>query len=296
LTSKFPTCSLPNRTQCLSDPTLPTRFHLRHALLHPPTPSKPIPPPSLWTPPRVLSTPAPLPPSWPSYLDSVKVPKVTAAEVYGVFLEGLAPVLTTLAALRRFLPNDADSLASVTLALLDQDPSTSGAWLPAFEELGHQLPALKKLELILLSPASPGSTAKAQGRAPLPLCPTCTAQGRTRSLQSVPVSSPSDLPVAAPTLAFALSSSLPGQDPDAVSPFWAATLAHCRQHRVPLVVASNTAEEAQEALERCKEGGLEVVWEVERNVWAGGRPWLDLWEEDGLWRTGAFWFGVHAKN
>lgn len=224
------------------------------------------------------------------------MPKVTAAEVYGVFLEGLSPALTALAALRRFRPDEADVLEAVTVALVDQDPSTAGAWLPAFEEVGHQLPKLKNLELVLLSGSTPGSATKAQGRVPLPLCPTCTDQGRTRSLQSVPVSSPSDLPPTAPTLAFAHSTSLPGEDPDAVSPFWATSLAYLKAHGVPLVVACNTAEEAQEALERCKESGLGVAWGVERNVWAGGRPWVDGWEEDGFWRTGGWWFGVRGEQ
>lgn len=288
------------RTQCeafvLSNEV--DEFHLRHAILHPPTPQAPATPPKLWVPPRVLEAPAPLPRSWAEYLEGAGVPSVTRAEVYGVFVEALAPVLSILAALRRLdatATPSVDQASSVSIWLLEQDPTSAGGFLPAFEELAHQLPALKTIDLTLLSPDNEGT--KPQPPAPLPVCPACSKAGRTRSLSSRGVSSPAVLQeLEKPSLLFALSTSLPGEDPDAITPFWAAVLAHCKTTSVPLVVACNTAEEAQEALARCAEQGLEVRWDVERNVWSGGRPWVDLWEEDGLWRVAGWWFAVGAPK
>ncbi|GAA6059389.1 hypothetical protein JCM10212_003621 [Sporobolomyces blumeae] len=151
-------------------------------------------PPSLWVPTRILpasTSPFPLPASWTEYLDSVKdeLPtkptRPTTAEVYGVFVEGLSPVLTILEALDRFgiatlldqsRPSRASSGSSragdgngddteqgarntgqttLTVYLVDESLATCSSWIPTFEELQHQLPVIEHLDLVTVSPVPP---------------------------------------------------------------------------------------------------------------------------------------------
>ncbi|GAA5974312.1 hypothetical protein JCM21900_001737 [Sporobolomyces salmonicolor] len=259
-------------------------------------------PPSLWVPTRVLPRPTPLPASWTDYLAASGLPKPTPplAEIYGVFVEALSPVLTLLAALRRL--GFPDSASILTVYLLDETHETCAAWLPAFEELQHQLPLLRDLRLVTVAPAAAASNAPTTPTR-LPVCPACIAAGRTRTI-SHESSFPSAPPPAGTSIALALNSSLSLADPASSSPsaFWPRTLAALLSTSTPLLITAPTREDAQDSVLQLRAAAqqahqdVDAVWDVERNVWAGGWPRVDGFAEDGCWKNHGWWAGVRRSQ
>lgn len=262
-------------------------------------------PPQLWVPDRILTKAAPLPANWLAYLASVPLPKPTppSAQIYGVWLEALSPVFTLLAALRRFDATRADIAGQIHVRLMEETHSSASSWLPALEEFQHQLPALRKLEILALVPSTQQSPSPRP--TPLPSCPKCTSAGRSRSIaqwtsSSTPPAPPG--PLASPpstAIALSLNRSFAQSDADtSLASFWDTQLRGLAQQSVPFVSTAMTAEEAADDLmaikEWCKVASVRtsVVWGIERNPWAGGTPKLDGWEDEGFTRAQGWWFGV----
>lgn len=289
-------------------------FFLRHALSQ--SNSATPDPPALWVPRRRLASPTPLPSSqggggaWEAYLASPDVaadlpthPSPTRAQIYGVWVEALAPVLSLLAGWRRLDPTAVDECQALQVLLLEETHQTISQWIPALEELQHQLPRLGQLSLLALSPGDARSTPhQTPGKIPLPMCGPCTEQGRKRDVatwQRVPlVPSSATRGDQEQRVAVVLNRSVAQAEPE--NPFWREHLSALWGEGTPLIWFAMTEEEARDELEavcefaRSRKGGreLQVVWGVERNVWSGGWPRIDLWEEDGVVRRGGWWWAV----
>ncbi|GAA5837040.1 hypothetical protein JCM11251_004481 [Rhodosporidiobolus azoricus] len=162
----------------------------------------PKPPQPVYIPPRLLSSPSPLPKTWKDYLSALPpFPpsfQPTEAQLYGSLLPPLAPALTILSSLRRLFPSSADEATSLTLLLLDSTPETSKRETLALEELFHQLPALVRLRTVTVAPQDAAVTAPLLDKggqpipgqkevkvAQLPLCRACQARGRERTIEHV---------------------------------------------------------------------------------------------------------------
>ncbi|GAA5971671.1 hypothetical protein JCM11641_000680 [Rhodosporidiobolus odoratus] len=196
------------------------------------TPDKPSAPPpqSVFIPPRILSSPQPLPRSWEDYLASLPSPafpsSTSLADISATHLPPLSPTLTILSALRRLWPEQADRATRLTLLLLDETPETSKLTVVAMEELFHQMPSLSSIRTATVAPQDAPVKVDEQGKAKegervakLPLCVACRDRGRSRSIEHVTTlsdlvlpslasgaPSPSDVAL---TLAISLNSSLP---------------------------------------------------------------------------------------
>ncbi|GAA5904100.1 zinc finger MYND domain-containing protein [Sporobolomyces salmoneus] len=287
-------------------------FFLRRHLASPTTS------PSLWVPNRILSSSQPPPSSWSEYLSSVSSflpsPTPPLAEVYGVFLEALSPVLTILSALQRL--DYPESSTKVTLYLIDESLETCSNWIPCLEELQHQLPSLQHLELVTVSPL-PSATDSSKSTqlssvTKLPLCPHCIERGRSRTITHLP-SLPSQL--AQHSLAISFNSSIALSTDLSSNPttFWSRTLETLfsseQKERVPLLLTSQTKEEAKDTMQAFKGigggKGLEGVWTVEKNVWKGGHGRVEGWwgldeeeEDEGegiVWKNG-WWSAVGGRR
>ncbi|GAA5882542.1 hypothetical protein JCM16303_002035 [Sporobolomyces ruberrimus] len=262
--------------------------------------------PSLWVPNRLLSSPLPqIPSSWSSYLSSVASflpsPTPPLAEIHGVFLESLSPVLTILSALHRL---DYSLVAEkLTLYLLDESLESCSNWIPCLEELQHQLPSLSHLELITVSPLPSSSTSSTNDQqkekkkttqlsslTKLPMCPKCTERGRTRTITHLE-SLPSTLSKNSFVVSF--NSSIALSDPISnPGTFWARTLESLsgagegggggNGKGVGFLLTSQTREEAKDTIVALKgvvreEKGLKEVWTGEENVWKGGWGRVEGW-------------------
>lgn len=286
-------------------------FHLRHSLsqAHLASPS----PPSLWIPTRRLSSLAPLPESgWEAYLTSPSVaaslptnPPPTTAQIYGIWLEALAPPLSFLSALRHLPSSQIDTSKSLTLHILEETHQSLSAWLPALEELGHQLPSLRSTEIRACAPTITTSGPSAKG-VPLPVCPECKLEGKERKVVSCGgISSASK--AGSLQAAVVWNRSFAQSDPEA--PWWKDQLRllfspSSSTSAIPLIWFSLTAEESADELEALLawarvelrgEEKVDVLWRPERNEWSGGWPRVDLWEEDGVVRRGEWSFAVQRK-
>ncbi|GAA6011602.1 hypothetical protein JCM11491_004701 [Sporobolomyces phaffii] len=277
--------------------------------------------PSLWVPNRIVraSTARARPASWPEYLASVTeylpTPNPPLAEIYGVFVEALSPVLTILASLDRLVDSYPDDDGRFTLYLVDESLETCSNWIPCLEELQHQVAALRHVAIVTVSPtvSQPQSQSQAGGAnqkttqrssvTQLPMCPACTREGRTRTITHV-----EHLP-AAPTLraarskalAVSFNSSLALADASGTgTSFWAQTLETISTpgYGVPFLVTSQTRDEAGDALDVLSTGGggggcawdRECGWTLERNAWRGGWGRVEgWWDGDGegiVWKNG----------
>ncbi|ORY79805.1 hypothetical protein BCR35DRAFT_304642 [Leucosporidium creatinivorum] len=301
------------RSQCetLQLSTEIDEFHLRHSLsqAHLASPS----PPSLWIPTRRLSSPTHLPSSggWEAYLADPLVarslptsPPPTKAQIYGIWLEALSPPISFLAALRRIPSSNIDISKTLTLHLLEETHQSLSAWLPALEELGHQLPSLRSMEIRACAPTT---TSSGGGKGvPLPLCPECKAEGKERRVVSCGGVS-AEGKAGGAQAAVVWNRSFAQADPD--SPFWAdqlRALLSPSSPSTPLIWFSLTAEESSDELDAVLsfarsslpggEEGVEVLWRPERNEWSGGWPRVDLWEEDGVVRRGEWSWAVRRRE
>lgn len=283
-------------------------FFLRHSLTQ--ADSATPDPPALWVPRRVLTAPQPLPVNWEAYLadpfvakDLPTNPTPTQAQIYGVWLEALSPVLSVLAGLRRLSSSAADDLERLELYMLEETHQSISGWIPALEELQHQLPGLKHLSVLALSPADSRTTpTQTPNKIPLPTCPTCKEKGRKRDVSNWQRPPPNSvLPSRSARVALVLNRSFANSEPESI--FWKEHLRALFTADTPVIFLSMTAEECHDELEAvmswAKEAGMEekveVVWSVERNTWAGGWPGIDGWEEDGLTRRGGWWFAIRQK-
>ncbi|GAA5947378.1 hypothetical protein JCM3765_001649 [Sporobolomyces pararoseus] len=260
--------------------------------------------PSLWVPNRILSTPQPLPSSWSEYLSDVSnflpSPSPPLAEIYGVFLESLSPVFTILSALDRLDEFDLSNLSRLTLYLIDESLQTCSNWIPCLEELQHQLPLLKTLNLITVSPLPPPTTSSSASTSTstsqltsltkLPMCPNCTQKGKSRTITHLE-SLPSKLEKNSLAISFNSSIALLSGTTDSNSnpnTFWSKTLNSLfndndkeEKIKVPLLLTSQTREEARDtiqALTSCdRQDKIEQVWKFEKNVWRGGWGRVEGW-------------------
>ncbi|GAA5931631.1 uncharacterized protein JCM15063_001521 [Sporobolomyces koalae] len=285
------------------------RRHLAHANLASP------PPPPLWVPNRTLTTIAPLERNWTEYLDSVKqylpTPIPPLAEIYGVFLEALSPVMTLVAALTKlgFVTNDHESNSKTTLTiyLVDESLETCQSWIPCFEELQHRLPHVQHLNLVTISPKQDSATAKLDHKVTtLPMCPTCVSQNRSRTIRHVhELSSTTEFSNASSSsllVSFNTSIALSLENPNS---FW-STFVRSIPNKVPFVLTSQTREEGQDAIEALVslEHPVSPIWAVEPNVWKGGWDRVEGWwgidtvdglEGEGLVAKNKWWYAVHRK-
>lgn len=279
-------------------------FFLRQHLAASASPASP----SLWVPNRILSSEQPLPASWSDYLASVSgylpSPTPPLAEIYGVFVESLSPVLTVLSALRRL---EMVHRPRLTLYLLDESLETCSNWIPCLEELQHQLPDLAHLELVTVSPlpaAATSSTSQStqlSSVTKLPMCPECTRVGKTRTIRHV-AELPQELARDAVAVSFNSSIALSTDLASNPSTFWARTLARLfdpkQKDRIPLVLTSQTKEEAKDTIEALRGVGkpLDEEWTVERNVWRGGWGKVEGWWGIDVEREGEDGEGIVWKN
>ncbi|KAL8279088.1 hypothetical protein RQP46_008546 [Phenoliferia psychrophenolica] len=280
-------------------------FHLRHSL------ASPGQPPKAWMPSRLLppsSTPSiPSPTTWAAYLSphlaSFPTPKPTSAEIYGVWLEGLSPVLTSHAALTR------TSFSRKSLDIHIIETAATGPHQRAlFEELLHLLPSVVELRLHFF-PAplpsdelSPPPSTTPPTTEPQKTCGPCSALHRTRThiVHTTPYSTfaASLSPTSAPSLVLALdpslSASLPNSsksdssdssEPDAET--WATILDLVASKKWTGIFTATTQKDTKDDWETAKGvvGRDAVMGSVERNAWAGGWPKVDMWEEEGVWRA-----------
>ncbi|KAK4698938.1 hypothetical protein P7C70_g7331, partial [Phenoliferia sp. Uapishka_3] len=273
-------------------------FHLRHSLASPGVP------PKLWMPSRLLSSaPAsPLSTTWAAYLSphlaEFPTPKPTSAEIYGVWLEGLSPVLTAHAALASFKLKDLD------IHIIETTP-TGPHQRALFEELLHLLPTVVNLRLHFFVAPSPDATPASSSSAipaksePQKICPACTALHRTRThiVHATPYSSYASTLAAtlSPSLMLALDPSLsasallsPPTPPSSTTSeeddveSWSTILDFISSKGWKAVFTAPTEKDGKEDRDVArgvvgvgKEGSLKVV---ERNAWAGGWPKVDGWE------------------
>lgn len=250
------------------------------------------------------SSSTPSPSTWAAYLSphlaSFPTPKPTSAEIYGVWLEGLSPVLTAHAALT------STPFADTTLDIHVIETVPTGPHQRAlFEELLHLLPSVLALRLhFFVAPApSDGAPPPAPSTAdPITelqkTCGPCSALTRTRThiLHTTPYST--FAPTSAPALVLAfdpsIAASLPlssksdasdESEPDAET--WASILDLVATKGWKGIFTATTEKDAKEDSEVATSvvGRDRKVGTVERNAWAGGWPKVDLWEEEGVWRA-----------
>lgn len=240
----------------------------------------------MWIPSQPLSSP---PTSWASYLHPsiLPTPLPSTAQIHGVFLEALSPILTIYAS----LPSP-PTHNSLIVQIIDPLPTYTGLHLPAYEELLHLLPTITSLDLYLIGPNVPSSLATAAAKQTT--CSDCTASKRTRSAHWISASSYSSLPssVPKPDIIAAFSPAI-----SASVEYWTPILKGIHQQRIPAVFTAKTEEEAIDDMQTVREvmgvkEGSAGLWGPERSVWAGGRPNVDGWEEDGVWRENAFVWGI----
>jgi uncharacterized glyoxalase superfamily protein PhnB len=139
------------------------------------------------------------------------------------------------------------------------------------------------------------------------MCPQCTSGGRTRTITHL-----SELPIRLEkgSVAVSFNSSIALSTDLASNPttFWARTLKTLLStqegERIPLLLTSQTKEEAKDVMQALKGAGeVEEVWKVEKNVWKGGWGRVEGWwgieddEEDGeglVWKNG-WWSAVRRR-
>ncbi|KAM0751256.1 hypothetical protein T439DRAFT_380249 [Meredithblackwellia eburnea MCA 4105] len=281
-------------------------FQLRHKLASPGVP------PKQWMPAASSNSSSPLnrPKDWKSYLSphlavlsankSPKSPTPTSAEVYGVWVEGLSPVLTALS----MLPSPPPLTQDGTLTIFVLIPSPPPPHLLAlYEELLHSLqPEVRHLRLEFFpSPSSlfqPLNTKTKEEKQTT--CKTCLEQDRSRThiLHPAPLhlslpddSSESDGSVTnsfppALVIAYDPSISASSEIEEQSGPGWKRTFEILRAKNWRGAFTATTEKEAVEDCEMAAVAGGEGQVSVRRNVWAGGWPRVDLWEEDGgVWRS-----------
>lgn len=265
-------------------------FHLRH------TSSTNL-PPSLFIPPRILTSPQPLPSNWIDYFLSVQLPLPLPSngEVFGVFAESLSPVLTILSSLSKLGVNP-NKEGELRIEILGATVPYEGSFLPAFEELLHQLPNLKSLSLCFIGNEVPLTLEATHTETFLSTCPTCTQADRKvgfewRSglyhelVEQKELKEKVDLVVC-------FSSGIGMEDWDESSQ-WKPTLEGLLRRKLPILMVANTKEEAKEDLKvltTLAKGKL--VYELERNIFCGGDVNIDVFEEEGYWRRNEWIFGI----
>lgn len=252
-----------------------------------------------WTPARLLPTAEPLPSSWEKYLETTQLPPGRSnAEVYGVFVEALSPVLTILEGSRRLgFGLDWGGQEKLVIHIVGATVEVEGAaGLQAYEELLHQLPKLKKLELVFVGDEVPDEIESYPLTHAGLLCPTCTAAGRERTAvwrKGAYHSLVTELPKADLIVAFNAGFS---HLPVLVSP-WTPTLVHIIGNSLPFVWTAQTVAEALEDQKRIEEldggsRGQRVEWAATGNRWGGAWMRVDVWEQEGGWRNNAWWGGL----
>lgn len=170
--------------------------------------------------------------------------------------------------------------------------------IQSWEEILHQLPAVKKLTIYFIGDEVPDDIETHSSEIGLETCPPCAKKGRTRTVQwrkgfyhNVAPS----LPV--PSLIVALNAGF-SHLPILRSP-WTATLVSILSSPIPLLWTAQTLDEAKEDQERIDElvrdsekGKREGGFGVRRNAWAGEWVRVDGWEKSGGWANNVWVGGV----
>ncbi|KAI5478090.1 hypothetical protein MNV49_005455 [Pseudohyphozyma bogoriensis] len=278
-------------TQCqtLKLSTEIDEFHLRHALTAVEGPLR------TWMPSRLLTSPAPLPSSWSSYLPPLlPSPAPPTAHIYGVFVEALSPVFTALSALP---PPTSPPKTTLTIHILlptDVHPIPEEITnLNLYEEILHLTPSLTALSLFLISPAVPSQLNAAPTTQKT--CAPCAGLHRKREVHWITGEYVEVVEgLEEPDLVVAFQPSMAAMEDES----WRRAIRLLMTKGVRAVFTARTEEEANDDLQWVVgEKGVDgmEVWGPERNTWKGGWPRIDGWEEDGVWFTNAWVWGVGAK-
>lgn len=119
----------------------------------------------------------------------------------------------------------------------------------------------------------------------MPTCPPCRTASRTRAATWVTGEYPLVAPtISKPDLVIGFNLGLAMDDSSS------ELIKFVRKSGVPVLLTGRTEEEARDEVE----GWGTTEWGLERNVWSGGWPRIDAWEEDGVWRNNGWAFGVRG--
>lgn len=245
------------------------------------------------------------------YFQSVELPNPTPsnAEVFGIFAESLSPILTIIQSIKKFnLLESKSAEDTLHLEIIGSTINYEGSFLPAFEEILHQLPSLTNISITFIGLEIPLTLEATHTETFLSTCPECTKSDRKISFEwrsglyhelkeQKELKNEVDL-----VIIFSSGVGLEDWDEETFdsefSP-WTGTFDSLLETDVPILMVANTEEEAKDdfrILATSKGSKASVTWGIERNIWCGGDVHVDVFEQGGMWRRNEWTFGIKGKK